>query len=148
MGFSGARLSAARVAAGLSQSQFGDLLGVDQSRVSSWERGVAVPRPEQIPRMAQLVGLDALDFLDVDQEALSLADLRLAAGLSREELAKAGGLDVAKYRRLELGATRRDVDEDIILKLAHLLAVPAGMVEHAIEVARGYRGSSGSVDIN
>lgn len=136
MPFSGARLTAARVAAGLTQADIGSAIGVTQSRVSTWERDEAAPRAEQVPRLASLVGLDALDFLDVDPRSPSLTDLRLAAGLSRPVLADAAGLTLPRYRRLERGATRGQIDQKVVLKIAYLLAVPPGMVVQAIEFAR------------
>lgn len=136
VGVSGTRLVAARLAAGLTQRDIGLMLGVTQSRVSSWERDEACPRAEQIPRLAYFLGLDALELLGVDPRSPSLTDLRLAAGLSRQALAEATGLTLPRYRRLERGSTRGAIEEGVVLKIAYLLAVPAGMVVEAIELAR------------
>jgi HTH-type transcriptional regulator, cell division transcriptional repressor len=53
----GERLLAARTAAGLTQSQLADALGVTQQRVSHWENGHGAPRDKYRPIMAGILGV-------------------------------------------------------------------------------------------
>jgi transcriptional regulator with XRE-family HTH domain len=134
--FSGSRLVAARVAAGLTQERLAEILGTEQTRVSEWERGATTPRPALIPELAAAVGLDALAFLGADPASPSLEDMRMAAGLSRKSLADEIGMSLARYRRLEIGATRRDPSEGAVAHIARVLAVPVVTVRRAIIAAR------------
>ena len=136
MAFSGARLAAARAAAGLTQERLANIVGTEQTRVSDWERGATTPRPGLIPELAAAVGMDALEFLGADPAEPALEDLRLAAGLSRQALAEEIGISLARYRRVEIGATRRDPNAELIAHVAHVLAVPVVTVRRAICAAR------------
>lgn len=51
-----------RQAAGLTQQAVAAALDVDRSTVSYWETGGAMPRADQLPRLADLLGcsIDAL----------------------------------------------------------------------------------------
>lgn len=51
-----------RLVAGLTQKQAADNLGVDQSAVSLWDRGITSPRASMLPEIAKLYGctVDAL----------------------------------------------------------------------------------------
>jgi transcriptional regulator with XRE-family HTH domain len=108
--FSGARLAAARLAAGLTQEQLGGAIGSDQARVSEWERGLFSPRPELIPAVAAAVGVKPLALLDAAPAGPDLESLRLAAGLSLQAIADAAGSSVNRYRRMERLAATESVD--------------------------------------
>nr|DAF26473.1 MAG TPA: Repressor protein CI [Caudoviricetes sp.] len=51
-----------RLAAGLTQQDVADRMGVDRSTVSYWETNTSYPRGEQIPKLADIFGctIDAL----------------------------------------------------------------------------------------
>lgn len=49
------RIKELREAAGLSQVQLADSMGVAQSAVSSWETEVFLPRTRQLPLLAQVL---------------------------------------------------------------------------------------------
>jgi transcriptional regulator with XRE-family HTH domain len=136
MAFSGARLAAARLAAGMTQEQLARSIGSDQTRVSEWERGLFSPRPEQVPALAAAVGVNPLQLLDIQPEGPELEALRLAAGLSLQAIAAAVGTSVSRYRRMERGERLQAPPEDLIDRLSSVLAVPSGTVRAAIEVAR------------
>jgi transcriptional regulator with XRE-family HTH domain len=42
----------------LDQAQLGRLVGVGQQTVSRWELGLAVPKPNRLPALAEALGLD------------------------------------------------------------------------------------------
>lgn len=58
-------LEAARVNKSLSQKQAAEQLGVDPSTLSKWERGISMPKANQIDAICNLYGVsyDMLIFL-------------------------------------------------------------------------------------
>ncbi len=136
MAFSGSRLAAGRLVAGLTQERLAQLMHTEQTRVSEWERGGVAPRPALIPRIAAAIGLDALEFLAGNSTSPSLEDMRLAAGLTMDELAAQIGISRNRYRGIEVGATRREPAKELVDALARVLAVPTTTVLRAIETAR------------
>lgn len=52
------RIKELREAAGLSQPQLADAMGVAQSAVSSWEAGTYLPRVRQLPLLAGVLDCD------------------------------------------------------------------------------------------
>ncbi len=51
-----------RIAAGLTQIQLAEKVGVNQSAVAQWECGRAAPKAELLPKLAEILGctIDAL----------------------------------------------------------------------------------------
>ncbi|GAA3000283.1 hypothetical protein GCM10010483_51570 [Actinokineospora diospyrosa] len=96
-------LADARERAGLSQEQLAELIPVDRSTISRWERGTQGPIPWMRPRISRALGIgmdelgDILDEMErlarieMGEAAVSLHKeikrLRLEAGLSQPELA-------------------------------------------------------------
>ncbi len=136
MAFSGSRLAAGRLAAGLTQQRLAQLMHTEQTRVSEWERGVMTPRPGLIPKIAAAIGMDALAFLAADSSVPSLEDMRLAAGLTMDELAEQVGISRYRYRGIEIGAVQREPADELVRRLAHIFAVPTATVRQAIDAAR------------
>ena len=134
--FSGQRLAAARVAAGLTQQQLADSLGADKARISEWERGASQPRASRMPDIAKAVDVDALELMADDYEHLDLEALRVAAGLSRQALAAAVGMTLPRYQRLEAGERTSELPEDLLQRVARILSVPAVTVRVAAENSR------------
>jgi len=103
----GAKLRAAREAAGLSQRQLAEQLHANQTSLSAWERGARIPPPRRMVEAARIlhVDVDVLgDRLNRDgQDAMTctirelgaaIREARIAAGLSREQLAEHLGVVV------------------------------------------------------
>lgn len=61
------RISAARRAAGMSQEQLGEALGVSRQAVSKWESGQTKPDLEAVGKMCELFHLSA-DYLLLGKE--------------------------------------------------------------------------------
>ena len=68
----GAHLLALRQAAGISQIQLADFLGVGQGTIAFWERSEKPPRGEVLPKMAKALGVS------VDELLVETASGRLA----------------------------------------------------------------------
>jgi transcriptional regulator with XRE-family HTH domain len=134
--FSRQRLVSARVAAGLTQQQLAEALGVNQQRVSEWERGVRQPRASRVPAVAKAINVDPLQLLADEYEQLDLEALRLAAGLSRQALATAVGVTLPRYQRLESGERTSEFPAELLQPLARILSVPVDTVVAAAENSR------------
>lgn len=64
----GERLHAARLAAGLSQAQVADRLGITQQSFAGWERRETAIKPEQIAQLAEILGVSVEHLLGLDAE--------------------------------------------------------------------------------
>ena len=102
----GARLRAARRAAGLTQKELGEALGVEAVTVSRWERGVTSPSLPRLRRIAELTETTVSDLVRAP-DAASAHALELAA--LREELAETRELVDRVARALEQLARPRSV---------------------------------------
>jgi transcriptional regulator with XRE-family HTH domain len=106
-------LRAARLAAGLTQRQVADALGLPHTYPSRWERGAVRPRPANLLGLADLYGLDAGALLrlyaapaEVEPAAAPPADdgAAAAAALSRAVTDAAGGGGAIPRRRAAAGS--------------------------------------------
>lgn len=136
-------LVALRKAAGLTQSQLAALIGSPgrELRVGEWERGEAQPRPQHLARLAAALDVDPLELLDIDPAAPPpLLALRIAAGLTLEQVSQVTGLSVTAYRRLEIGVVRRDPEPAAMQRLATALGVSLDRLSRGLERSREQRG--------
>ena len=62
----GARLAELRKAAGLSQYDLADLVGVSQSAIAFWEVSDTPPRSSALPKLAKALGVRMEDLLNGD----------------------------------------------------------------------------------
>lgn len=86
------RIAAVRKAAGLTQEQLGELLGVTRQAVSKWESGAAAPDTENVVRLSAIFGVST-DYLLHDDFT---GDEDIPAVKRREEeLQKARNRDTA-----------------------------------------------------
>lgn len=60
----GQRIRERREAAGLSQTQLGDRVGVVQAAISAWEAGEYAPQDHLRPRLAAALGAAVADIFD------------------------------------------------------------------------------------
>jgi transcriptional regulator with XRE-family HTH domain len=104
-GFSGSRLRAARRAAGLTQAQVSDAVGVHATVIAHWERGERVPRVDRLGALARVLRVPASELTDprAAGAAASLQQLRVGAGLLQGQVAAQAGLTRTKYAALERG---------------------------------------------
>ncbi len=66
----GAKLAALRKAAGLSQAELADALGVPQSSVAYWETSPKPPRSDILPQMAAVLGVTVETIIGSTPKAL------------------------------------------------------------------------------
>lgn len=62
--FGGAKLKAAREAAGLSQRQLAYRLDVATSTVSRWEKAICDPISDRLPQIAEILGVEIKDLFE------------------------------------------------------------------------------------
>jgi len=133
----GGSLARAREAAGLSQSALASRIGAASGqRVWQWERGAEQPRPHFIPQLAKALGVDPLELLDGDPSRPTISALRLAAGLTRDDIQARAMITKMTYNRIDRGVGARPPDPSIVRSLAGVLRVSADQVAAAIERAR------------
>jgi len=63
----GERLYAARVAAGLSQSQVAEQMGITQPSYADWERRMVALRPDHLPKLASILNVSVEQLLGTEQ---------------------------------------------------------------------------------
>jgi transcriptional regulator with XRE-family HTH domain len=135
-GFDGGRLRAARRAAGLTQLQLSEELGVHETAVTNWERGERVPRVDRLGELARALKVRPADLTDsADDGPGSLQALRVAAGLLQDQVAAGAGLTRTKYAALERGEVA-SVSERDCAALAGVLGVHPADVGAAHAVSR------------
>lgn len=59
-----------RLAAGLSQKDLAERLGIVQSAISAWESGEKMPRASQLPALANVLGC-TIDDLYIEEDVLN-----------------------------------------------------------------------------
>lgn len=91
----GEKLKQARVAAGLSQEQLSEQIGVSRSAVAKWESDKGMPDIQNLKVLAQLLNT-SIDYLLDDGETLDLSLIRKPVDLS----AYGKGIKKAKKDRL------------------------------------------------
>jgi transcriptional regulator with XRE-family HTH domain len=134
----GRALSRAREAAGLTQPALALQLGVSGgTRVWLWERGAEQPRPKFVPLMAKILGVEPLKLLDGDPARPTISALRLAAGLTRDEVWEQARITRMTYHRIDRGVGVRTPDPSVVRALATLLDHSTADTLAAIQRARG-----------
>jgi transcriptional regulator with XRE-family HTH domain len=101
--FSPTRLAEARRAAGLSNAQLAEIVGVRRQEVVRWQSRTTprTPRPQLQLQIAAALGVEVADL--VEEEAVTLATLRRALGLRQADLADQADLPRSTLQALETG---------------------------------------------
>jgi transcriptional regulator with XRE-family HTH domain len=89
------RIRKARLAAGLSQERFAEVVGTSRRHVMKWEKGTHRPTPRYLARIAEATGMET-DFFEGDDDAEG-----------PEFAGRADTRDRAPCRRSRRGALRR-----------------------------------------
>ena len=123
---------------GLTQHQLARIVDVaGGERISGWERGENEPRARVIPGLAQALGVDPLELLSLPN-GVDLRALRLVAGRTAPELARALNVSLHSYLRWEAGQ-RLSLpvgDRRILEALSRELGAPAPQILEALHRSR------------
>ena len=132
-------LREARARAGLTQHGLARVIGVaGGERVSRWELGSSAPRPSQLVRLADALGVGVGDLLvEAPQD---LRRLRLCAGLSAREVADRAYLSLPTYVRWEAGHLAKIPSRNTLEPLARALCCTLAELEQAFVLARAPSG--------
>ena len=82
--------------------------------------------------LARELQVPPLQLLDVDADDPPLEALRLAVGLTLQELAEVSGVPFSTYRRLEVGAVRGAPSRQTVETLAAALQVSSERIAAAL----------------
>lgn len=105
-------------------------------RVSKWERGQAVPRPAVLARVAAALDITAQDLLAAEMGQVGLLELRLAAGLTRLQVAQAIHVGERTVARWEKGEFKVTPDKLVCRRLSEALGVEPDKARLALEASR------------
>ena len=132
------RLRHLRLRKGWSQHALSLRIGVQgAAAISAWERGVAVPRPGTLRRVAEVLEVEPIELLAIDGSGgLALRELRVIRGMSLKELAGAVNASSSTVRRWENGDFGREPAGEAVRALARALDVPSERVKTALMLAR------------
>jgi transcriptional regulator with XRE-family HTH domain len=107
----------------LSHDALAVLVGTPRPNLIAYEKGRRVPGAERLVQLAAAVGLaDPLELTTATAETVTLADLRVRAGLDVVDVARRLGVDRSELKVLESGAG--ELTSDFAAVLSSLLAVP------------------------
>lgn len=133
-------LRAAREKAGLTQHELARLVGAaGGERVSRWELGTSVPRPDFLVKLARALDIPALRLIHLDGEVPDLRALRLQAGLTVPELVARTNLSAPTYYSWEQGRWTRLPVPSTLEALGRVLDEPADVVAAAFNEAQRLR---------
>lgn len=131
------RLRRAREVAGLTQHQLARVIDVaGGERVSRWELGSSVPHPGVLLKLADALGVEVEDLLEVPEDGPGLRELRLGAGLTLEALAESVLASTRTVHRWEHGSFQRLPSERTVSLLAKALNVSDWQVAAALRASR------------
>ena len=133
----GVALRKARLNAGLTLREVAAELNVaDGARIGAWEHGREQPQPSFIPLLAKALNVPVTALLLGKSLTPSLADLRLAKGLTLTEVAAKAGIARSTFHRLEQGIATRPLERTTLMALAKALDSSTDGVLTAIQRGR------------
>lgn len=128
-----------REAAGLTQKELAEILGVATGTVQQWELGIKHPRHYNIAAIAKALDVPVARFYDDQDTALSNRNAignkiraeRRKAGLTQEQLANACGLAKITIQQYEAG--KRLPRLSCLVAIAKALNIPALSIESLLQ---------------
>ena len=138
-------LRAAREEAGLTQHELARLVGAaGGERISRWELGTSVPRPDFLVKLAEALDIPTLRLIHLDGDVPDLRALRLRAGLTVSELATSVNVAVPTYYVWEQGRWTRLPAPQSLEALARALGESVEVLIAAFHEAQRQRRRSGT----
>ena len=147
-GLDPSQLRAAREKAGLTQHELARLVGAaGGERVSRWELGTSVPRPDFVVKLARPLDIPPHRLIHLDGDVSDLRALRLQAGLTVLELAGSVNVAVPTYYAWEQGRWTRLPGPQSLEGLASALGEPVELVVAAFREAQRQRRRSETASV-
>lgn len=101
---------------GLSQQELSELLGVNQTAISQWERGITTPSSRMLLQLSQLFGVTPNQILNYD--GVVYTDPEIAEAIQESLPTQISGLsDILK----DCSAQEQKLTFDILVELSHVL---------------------------
>jgi transcriptional regulator with XRE-family HTH domain len=133
-------LRAAREKAGLTQHELARIVGAaGGERISRWELGTSVPRPDFLVKLAQALDVPTMRLIRLDGGVADLKALRLRAGLSVSTLAAAANVAVPTYYTWEQGRWSHLPELASREPMARVLGVSVDVIDAAFGQAQRQR---------
>lgn len=139
----GGRLRSLRKAAGITQQELADRLGVHLQTVSKWERGITEPDFSVLGELSSALGLTLEKFLGREEKGPSytgrfaapdtgkaLASARRARGLSQEEVGNKVGVSSGIVSKWERGIVCPNAEQ--LCALSDCFALPVSKLYYGI----------------
>lgn len=101
--FNGQKLRQKRLERGLSLTDVGKKTRMYSGVISRWEHGDVHPSDEKLIAVLQTLNVGLFDVIDTPRTKVNLAELRLAHGFTRIELAEAMGMSRTGWASIESG---------------------------------------------
>lgn len=108
-------------------------------RVSRWELGTSVPRPDFLVKLARALGIQPMILIQLEGEIPDLRALRLKAGLTVPDLIGRANLSVPTYYSWEQGRWTRLPGAATLEALSKVLGEPVDVVAAAFHEAQRLR---------
>ena len=105
-GFQPGRLQAARQRSGMSRGELGRLADIDETTILRWETAHAAPQPDLLARAAHALDVEMDQLVVIAPAERTLADLRVLAGLTQQQLGSRIGTSYQTVSRVERGQSR------------------------------------------
>lgn len=119
---------------GMSNHDLGRLAGIGEATLRTWENGTRAPNIDKLAAVLAVLEIPVSAVVRVPPEERTLGDLRVLAGLTQPQLAKAAGMSTTALSTLERAGT--PLTQAKAEALAPLLGVSIGEVQTAWQRAR------------
>lgn len=95
----GEKIASLRKAAGMTQQQLADRMGVTDKAVSKWERNLSCPDIESIPLLAEIFGISADELINTKATGISEKDKIIDIVFKAMPMAMGVGLVVLAFMK-------------------------------------------------
>ncbi|MEU6467485.1 helix-turn-helix transcriptional regulator [Streptomyces sp. NPDC046976] len=135
------RLRHLRRKRGMTQRQLAADLGCSRAAVSTWETTGRLPRPDRLQLLAHVLGVPVAELIE-DGESLSLASLRLTAGMLAKDVARVLKVSKSTYSHVERG--RQKVPPRWFPILSRTFGVPPELLTSLIDNSSAQNSDGGA----
>ena len=90
---------------GISNHDLGRLSGIGENTLRRWQNGEVLPTIDKLNAALAVLGIPVSHVVVIPPEKRTLGDLRILAGFTQPQLAKAAGMSTTALSMLERGGT-------------------------------------------